>query len=94
MNEDALSDAEQKLTIARRTCGLGEALPFSPGGSTDPSGTFTYTKLISLLGPSRYSQSRLLKMKCRLTQTAAISRIANGYPAAHFSSGMVSKFMP
>ncbi|ATL31525.1 hypothetical protein KY5_6507 [Streptomyces formicae] len=42
----------------------------------------------------RYSQSRRLKMKYRLTHTTAISRIANGYPAAHFSSGIVSKFIP
>ncbi|GGP82760.1 hypothetical protein GCM10010278_71790 [Streptomyces melanogenes] len=49
---------------------------------------------VGVLWRDTYSQSRRLKMKYRLTHAPAISRIANGYPAAHFNSGMFSKFIP
>lgn len=40
------------------------------------------------------SQSRRLNTTYRLTQTTAISRIANGYPKTQCSSGICVKFMP
>lgn len=66
---------------------------FSPGATNSHSSVFEYVTLIRESGGG-YSQSRFLKITYRLVQTTAISRIANGYPAAQCSSGMVSKFIP